>query len=264
MLSILLVLALPLAPQAMSAIDASKLALSPPASITEIDARKLKGELFRLAWSTDAQELYLQTIERDKTGNIKEAHHYFMKLDGKPPAAADGEPPWAAAYWAWKSTQAAPGRPGFRIEVEQAFRQVKGMSVPMGGDLARGGTEGSGAASGGVGIAAGDAMSAALQSQKVNVYTLRLKGEVVGEFSNTPAIPGLTFGWGPAGSNVIAFTNPEGHIVLMDEQGRKQQIASSSSALLPAWTDDGKKLAYLERPAKNRIILKIVDVILGQ
>jgi hypothetical protein len=30
--------------------------------------------------------------------------------------------------------------------------------------------------------------------------------------------------------------------------------------LLPAWTDDGKRLAYLERSGKDKAVLQIVDV----
>ena len=37
-----------------------------------------------------------------------------------------------------------------------------------------------------------------MQSQTAHYYILKLKGEVVGEFVNTVAVPGLTFGWGPA------------------------------------------------------------------
>jgi len=254
---IVLALTLSLAAQAASPVDASKLTIS-AAAFAELDVRKLKGELFRLAWSPDARQLYLRTIERDKTGNVKTSHHYLLTLDGTS-TGLEAEPAWAAAYWAWKSTQAAPGRPAFKIDVEQQRRRINSTSVPMGGDLAKGGTEG-GATGSGVGLGAGDAMAAALQSQMANVYTLKLKGEIVGEFVNAAAVPGLTFGWGPVGTGVIAFANPEGHIVLMDEQGHKQEIASSKSALLPAWSDDGRQLAYLERSGKNKVTLRSVNV----
>ena len=110
------------------------------------------------------------------------------------------------------------------------------------------------------GGAAGEAMTAAMQSQIAHYYTLKLKGEVVGEFVNAVAVPGLTFGWGPAGTGLIAFSNPDGRIVIMDDQGRRQEISSSKSTLLPAWTDDGKRLAYLQRTGKDKAVLEIVDV----
>ena len=103
-------------------------------------------------------------------------------------------------------------------------------------------------------------MAAANQAQTVNVWTLKLKGEVIGEFVNAAAVPGLTYGWAPAGTGLIAFSNKDGRLAIMDEQGRKQEIASSKSTLLPAWTDDGKRIAYLERAGKNKVVLKVVDV----
>ena len=110
------------------------------------------------------------------------------------------------------------------------------------------------------GGAASEAMTAAMQSQMAHYYTLKLKGEVIGEFVNSVATPGLTYGWGPAASGLIAFSNPDGRVVIMDDQGRKQEISSSKSTLLPAWTDDGKRLAYLQRTSKDKVALHVVDV----
>ena len=242
-------------------VDASKLTLSTPASIVEIDTGKLKGDLARLAWSPDAQQLYLQAIERDRSGNVKSVHHYVLARGGTPPKVIESEPPWSTAYWGRKSAQAAPGMPAFKIDVEQQQKRMSGTSIPAGGNLAKGGVDAGGSAGGAAtGFGTGDAVSAALQSQMVNVYTLKLKGEVVGEFVNAAAVPGLTFGWAPGGTGLIAFSNPAGRLVIMDSEGHKQEIASSKSTLLPAWTDDGKRLAYLEKTGKNKAVLKIVDV----
>src|SRR5437764_1396441 len=76
--------------------DATRRRLSAPARIVEFDTGKLKGDLYRLSWSPDAQQLYLQTVERDRTGNIKTAHHYLLTLDGKSPKSVDEEPRWSA------------------------------------------------------------------------------------------------------------------------------------------------------------------------
>jgi hypothetical protein len=249
-----------LAAAAAPAIDASKLTLSSAATIVEIDTKKLKGDPLRLTWSPDAQQMYLQTVERDRVGNIRATYHYMLPLSGQAPARVDQEPAWSAEYWGWKSAQAAPGLPGWKIAVEEQQKRISSTATPMGGDLAKGGVEGSGAmAPVGAGNT-GDAMTASMQSQMAHYYTLKLKGEVVGEFVNAAAIPGFTFGWGPAKTALIAFANRDGRVVIMDDQGRKQEIASSKWALLPAWTEDGKRLAYLEKTGKNKFSLKIVDV----
>jgi hypothetical protein len=242
------------------AVDATKLKLSAPAPIVEFDAKKLKGVLFRLAWSPDAQQIYLQSIERDRAGNITTVHHYLIGLNGEAPKRVEQEPAWSTAYWEWKSSRGAPGLPAFKIDLEESQRRIKTTSTPMGGDLAKGGLEGSGAMTPIGGGAASEAMTAAMQSQIAHYYTLKLKGEVVGEFVNSVATPGLTYGWGPAGTGLIAFSNPDGRVVIMDDQGRKQEISSSKSTLLPAWTDDGKRLAYLQRTGKDKVALHVVDV----
>ena len=198
-------------------VDASKLRLSAPAAIVEFDTGKLKGMLFRLAWSPDAQQIYLQTIERDRAGAVTAVHHYLMGLTGQSPKSVEQEPAWSTAYWERKSARAAPGLPAFKIELEESQRRVKSTSTPMGGDLAKGGLEGGGAMAPVGGGAASEAMSASMQGQVAHYYTLKLKGEIVGEFVNTVATPGLTFGWAPAGG-LIAFSNPEGRVVIMDDQ----------------------------------------------
>jgi hypothetical protein len=254
LLALTFIVAAPASPLA----DASKLTLSAPAAIVELDTGKLKGDLVRLSWSPDGQQMYVQTVERDRSGGIKSTRHYLLALDGKPPKGLDEEPAWSTRYWAWKSGPSAPGLLTFKIDPDQQRRRRSATSSPMGGDLAKGGAEG-GSGAAGPGMSSGDVMAAAVQSQMVSVWTLKLKGEVVGEFVNTPAVPGLTFGWAPIGTGLIAFANPEGRIVIMDDQGRKQPIASKA-ALLPAWTADGARLAYLEKTGKNKAVLKIVDV----
>lgn len=226
---------------------------SRPVRVADLDMSRLKGEPYRLAWSPDGGRLYLQTVERDKRGLVQAAHHYTMEVaGGAPPRKIDAEPDWATAYWTWKSGQSAPARPAFRITVEDRQQRLTSTATPMGGDLARGAPDGTGGDSG--------TLSAAMQSQMAHLYTLTLKGEVIGEFVNTVAVPGLTFGWAPEGVGLIAFANKDGRLVIMNEQGRKQQIADAKSALLPAWTDDGKRLAFLDRTGKSTAVLKVVDV----
>lgn len=238
----------------VAAVDASKLTFSAPATVAEIDVGKLKGDLMKLAWSPDGAQLYLLTVEFDGSGNPKKVRHYVMGLDGKNPKGVNAEPPWAAAYWTWKSAQAAPELPAFRIDVEQGQKRITSTSIPRGGDLARGGVSGS------AGTSVDEGMEAGLGFHTAQVYTLRLKGEVVGEFINTVAVPGLTFGWGPAGSGLMAFADADGHLIVMDDQGRKQEIKDTKDAQLPAWTDDGKRLAYVQKTGRKTFDLRVLDV----
>jgi len=265
MLSGLIVLALsgsavlPAGPASDAAtVDASKLTFSAPSQVVELDTKKLDGEVYKLSWSPDGQQLYLQTVERDKEGRVKSMHHYLLPLTAKAPNKAEIEPAWSNTYWMWKSGQAAPGVPAMKVELEEQQRKMTATATPMGGELAMGGVEGGGSVTPGASI--GGVADAAMQSQSAHYYILKVRGEVVGEFVNTVGVPGLTFGWGPSGTGLIAFGNHDGHLVVMDDQGRKQEVQGTKSVVLPAWTDEGKRIAFFERSGRNRVTLNTVDV----
>ena len=116
--------------------------------------------------------------------------------------------------------------------------------------MAKAGWAAGGAGGGAGGSTTGDAVNAANQSQSATVVTLKLKGEVVGEFVNAPVLPGTTFGWGPSGTGLIAFAvNGAGRLVLMDGQGRKQEIDGSKAVVLPGWTQTARASCTWSGPA---------------
>jgi hypothetical protein len=251
-MSLLLALLLAASP-ASPAVDASTLTLSPPATVVELDMGKLKGDAVRLAWAPDGTQVYLQTAERDRQGNVKKTHHYLVPLNGKAPRSVNAQPAWADEYWGRKSAQSAPGLPAFKIGLSEEDKRVNTTSIPMGGDMARGAPSGEG------GTSLGEGVSAGIAFQTAHVITLRLEGQVVGEFVNAPLVPGLTFGWGPDDSGLVVFATPEGKIVVMDNEGRKQEIGSKE-ATLPGWSVDGRHVAYLEKAGRKKMALRVVDV----
>jgi hypothetical protein len=236
--------------------DARRLAITTPRSIVEIDTGKLKGETARLAWSPDGSEFYIQTIERDARGNVKSARHYVVKTAAKSVTGVDVQPPWAATYWAWKSGQASPASATFRIDVSSRQDTRRATGAPTGGVLAKGGT-----ADPLQGTTIEDVANAAIQTQQVQTYTLKLKGETLGEWINQPVLPGTNFGWAPAPLRLIAYSAHEGGpLFVLDEEGRKQQLTGAKTAILPAWSDDGAHLAWLERIDKKKLQLMVADI----
>ena len=126
----------------------------------------------------------------------------------------------------------------------------------MGGDLARGGPAG-----GGRGTSSGDAIAAAYNQQRVPVHTMMLHGEIVAEYINSVIVPGQTFGWGPAGSKVIAYSAYKGgRLVIMDETGTKQEIDGTKNVVFPAWSPDSSRLAWLEKDGRKTYVLKTATV----
>lgn len=246
--------ALALLAQSMPPAERIKLTTSPE---IEINLSTLKGTLVRqLAWSPDATELYLMTYEPNRDASIKEAFHFIIPLSNGAPKRVDVQPPWAVEYWKWKSDRTAPGDPSLAIEVLQEKRRQNAVALPMGGELARGGTSGAGT----TGLSQEEALDAARAMRNDDVYSLKLKGEVVGEWVNHPIVPGLTFGWGPDKSGLIAFAErSSGRLVLMDKQG-KQRVDDTKNVSVPAWTTDGSKLAYLEGRGRGRFALLVATV----
>lgn len=233
------------------AVDASKIALQPATTLVELDTGKLKGEPWRFAWSPDGKQFYLATMKQ--SGATQELTHYVIDAADRSVKKIDDVPAWASQYWGWKSAQAAPGSPTFKIQLDTEKKTVAPTARPMGGDLARGGTSGSP----GSGMSSEEAASVTDQSSNVTIATMKLKGEVLGTWTNAAIVPGLTFGWGPKGSHLIAFGDQDGRLVLMDEDGHKQRVAGTSGVRLPAWSDDGTKLAWVERVDKKKYRVQV-------
>ena len=252
------VLTLVLVAQASSAPSAKTVHVSAPAQVGTIDAGKLKGEPIQLAWSPDGTKLFLQTAGRDKLGMVTNPRFYVMSASDGKPEPVDAPPAWAAEYWAWKSGQFAPGSTTYGIDLKEDYRTVTATSAPMGGALAKGGAD-----TGGGGTTVEDVTAHAQGSQKLRVVTLTVKGETVGESVGLQFLPGYTFGWSPAALGMMAYGNQSGRLALMDRQGQKQQIDGTKNVILPAWSNDGSKIAFLQKAGKNKYDLVVVTVKVG-
>jgi hypothetical protein len=253
----LAILAFVAAQAASPAIDARRIALSAPQAIAQIDTSRMKGDLSRLAWSPDGSEFYIQTIERDRSGGIKSMSHYVASATSKNLKSIDQEPPWASKYWSWKSGQTSPGAAAFKIVIDGPRREaVRATAAPTGGALAKGG-----GADPLAGTTVADVASAADQTQVKTIYALKLNGETLGEWVNEPVSPGVNYTWAPAPLHMIAFARREGGpLVLFDDAGQKQELSAAKSAFLPAWSDDGKRIAWLEKKDKKKYDLTIAEV----
>jgi hypothetical protein len=240
-------------PMAMP-IDVSTLIIGAPAAIAELDLGKLKGELRQLGWSADDTELYVQTAEGDPPS--PKLRHYTVPLAGgapKAPLAIDAQPGWAGAYWTFKSDRTAPGVPALVIDVEQKSEKTK-IGTGSGRPGATGG--------GGLGDVAVD-LEKTTEGQYQAVVRLVLLGEVVSEFVNERPVPGLMFGWGPRGTGVIAYTNRDGQLKLLDQEARKRTISGAKDAALPAWSNDGTRLAWVQKSGRKKYVVMVAAISKG-
>lgn len=227
-------------------LDVSTLKVSAPAAVAELDMGKLKGEPRQLAWSPDFTQFYIQTVDGDRPEDT--VHHYTVAATGGAVTNAPRPPEWAVDYWRFKSDRYAPGVPELVIDVAQKMEVMKV------------GTGSAGAAEGGDRAGGGTVMSSAnidreAQNQKQSVIRMTLLDETVGQFVNQRFIPGLTFSWGPPSSGAIAFTDPVGHLVFFDQKKHKRTVSGVKDAVLPAWTVDGSRIAFLQKSGRKKYTL---------
>jgi hypothetical protein len=265
-----LVALVPVALLAQGPLRVDALTVADPALVAELDMGKLKGEPFKMAWSPDGSQLYVQTLEGSYADanagkpNAKLRHYLFASSAGASKKDVNGPPDWFASYWTEKYGQHAPGAPALAIQLKSEQRRQSTTAAPMGGDLARGGGDAGSGTGAGAGTSAGDVAAANYASQTQTVHMMLYKGETIGEFVNSAIVPGLTYGWGPSGTNAIAFAKPKGgKVVIMDDQGKKLEIDKSDDAVLPAWSPDGTRLAWLQKDGKKKYKLLVAAVTKG-
>jgi hypothetical protein len=237
-------------------IDVSLLKTSPPAVITRIDTGKLKGEPRRLAWAPGEYVLYLQTAEGDAPPFT--LHHYTIAVPGGAVTRIDDEPAWAVEYWAFKQDRNAPGLPSLVIDVEQTDEIIKAGTGPA-GVLDRESSPVSVATNG---VSIDNLAKGTHGDEKVHVIRLRLLGEEVAVWVNERANPGAKFSWGPTGSAAMVHVDQKGGLVFFDQQKHRQAIGGVKDALLPAWSTDGARLAFLQKTGRKTYAVTAMDVTL--
>jgi hypothetical protein len=228
-------------------VDVSTLKVGAPAAVAELDLGKLKGDLREVCWSPDGAQLYVQTMEG--VAPAEKPHHYTVAAAGGALQSIDQQPDWAREFWITKSYQSAPGVPAMAITVEHGTATTKGL--PPEGSVR------------GTGVGAQDLANSSSTDATQNVIRLVLLDEAVGEFVETRPIPGLTFSWGPESSGAIAFTDRTGRLILFDQKQHKRTVPAVKDALLPAWSSDGSRLAWVQKAGRKKYTLVWAPVTKG-
>jgi len=237
------------AAQALAAFDATRTAVSPPRTVAEIDAGKIKGEPVGLAWSADGSTLYLRTAEYDRWRN-EQARHFVVSAAGGGMTPVDAVPPWAGAYWMWKSGQAAPGVPDMRFDTDTQTQMATATGTVRDGGLSQSRADPS----------QSQIASDLASVQQVATVTIKLKGTVVAQSANKRVVPGATWGWAPAPMGGLAFVDAKQRLVLIDRAGKTLDAAGATDVLLPAWSPDGTRIAFLQKKGRKNFVLSVVEV----
>ena len=216
-----------------------------PATVAELDLEKLKGELRQIGCSRDCRELYVQTVVGEPAS--QKLRHYLMPLEGGARQSIDQAPEWATDHWGFKSDRFARGLRSLMIDFEQKQEKTR-----IGTGTGRPGDAAAGPASAGVPVD----IENTSEGQYQNYARLTFMGETISEFVNQVPIPGLMFSWGPVGSGAMAYTDREaGHLMLIDQHKHKQTLGGIKDALLPAWSIDGTRLAWVYKSGRKKYTL---------
>jgi hypothetical protein len=255
-ITLLLVYALAqLAP--VPAVDVRNLSPTGPRVLFTVDADTFQGDPDRLSWSPDGSEIYLRFSKADRWANLKSTHYLVKVADGRL-TTLTAEPDWAVRYWLLKSALAAPGGPDFRVVVDTREERKTPTGIVGAGAMAQ--SSGDPSAGSELGPQGPAIVANAQQAQRVSTTTMRLKGELVGEFVNQQAIPGLLWGWAREGAGLAAITPSQRKLLLIDRSGHKRPVPGVGAPSLPAWSPDDARLACLDRQGKKRIALVVFDV----
>jgi hypothetical protein len=236
------------------AVDVSVLTLGPPVLVAEIDTSKVKGDARRLAWEPDGTTLYLQTAEGRPPA--EKVRHFTIEVAGGTPVTVAREPEWAAQYWAVKQDRVAPGVPSVVIEVQQGVETLK-AGVGASGVLDR---QSSPDAVAGASPSVANLADGAHGNQNAAVTRLKLAGEDIAVWINERPHPGARFSWGPAGSGALVYTGEHGELIFFDRQKHRQKVPNVQGAVLPAWSADGSRLAFIQKTGRKKLAISWIAV----
>lgn len=226
--------------------------VSAPAVIIDVNGHTLKGSPIQLVWGDKPGLFYIQTAQGYQPHVV--FRHYTVTLGAKAPASLKKEPDWASKYWAWKSQRSTPADPTLIINVRKRVLDNR-LPIESLADKARS-LEGGGQ----------QAMLAAenVANDRKNassVQTLVLKNTIIGQYFDSPLLPGLTFGWSPKELHAVAYVDTHNRLAIYDYLlDRNEVVTGTSGVLLPAWSLDGTKIVFLQKTGKKAYSLEQVSV----
>jgi hypothetical protein len=234
------------------ATNPAALVVSAPVTLRELGKAQVRGVPTRMAWSPDGAWLYLRVSTFDRWSN-ETVRHVLVETAGKGVQDLGDEPGWLARYWNLKSALASPTVASWRIKIDTREDQVRTTNVPRDGNIGQHGDPGAGLDE--------TVRKAANSSQKVLFEDYVLNGKVIASAVNGHVSPGRTFAWAPAPLSLLAFVDAKGRLMLMNRAGAAREVKGARKPSLPAWSEDGRRLAFVQGAATSSdCTVKVVDI----
>jgi hypothetical protein len=231
--------------------DVAKLTISSPQAIRNLDSKDVRGTPTRLAWSPDGAWLYVRVSTFDRWSN-ETVRHVLIEAQGKRIEPLPDEPGWLARYWNLKSSLTSPAVATWRIKIDAREEQVRTTNVPREGNIGQHGDPAAGLDE--------TVRKAAQSSQKTLFETFLLNGHVIGSAINGHVSAGRTFAWAPEPLALVAFVTENGRLAVMNAAGHTREVRGAKKPLLPAWSENGQQLAWIQQTSSGAYTIKAVAI----
>jgi len=232
-------------------IDLAKLVVSDPATLRDLGKADARGVATRMAWSPDGAWIYVRMSTFDRWSN-ETVRHLLVETQGKRIQDLGDEPLWLARYWNTKSALASPTVASWRIKIDTREDQVRTTNVPREGNIGQHGDPAAGLDE--------TVRKAANSSQKTLFEDYVLNGRVVASAINDHVAPGRTFAWAPPPLALVAFVDAKWRLMLMNQAGATREVKGAKKPSLPAWSENGRRLAFVQATTLSNCVVKVVDV----
>lgn len=236
--------------------DPPPLSVAPPAVVLEIDAGQVHGTPIQLSWSPDSASWYLETFE-GQAPNVKR-HRFLVAVGDRTPRPIDETPAWAVDYWNFKSNRIVPAHPLIMIAVDEG---KEAHQIPNQNLRQKAAATAENSRTGGQMSLAGSMDSSNDFANAARVLTLSIADKPISVLVDEPLTPGVTFGWSPKEYDSVAFRNEHHHgLSIYRIDGPTLEVSDTRDVLLPAWSPDGSKIAFLQQTGKKKYELRQLKV----
>jgi Tol biopolymer transport system component len=58
----------------------------------------------------------------------------------------------------------------------------------------------------------------------------------------------------------IAFVDKKHRLTIVDQEGHTRTVPATKDVLLPAWSPDGTRIAWLQKAGRDRYVIVAIDV----
>jgi len=232
--------------------NVTRLVIGTPTTLREIDAGAVRGVPTRLAWSPDGKYLYLRLSTFDRWSN-ETVRHILIDVKTAEPRPLGDEPGWIGRYWNFKAGLVSPAVPTWKITIDAREEQVRTTNVPREGNIGQFTSD--------TGSGLEETVRKAAQSQQKTLFEdYRLSGHAISASINEHVAAGRTYGWAPAPRPFMAYVTEKGRLALMDAGGKTVEVKGTKDVRLPAWSEDGLRVAFVQQSSRTSCAIRIVDV----